>query len=197
MNMRANLKYRIAERSGEKGQALIELAIVIPLLVVLLMGVIDFSRAILAKSTITNMSREAANLIARANPNLSGVEQTDAANVMDMIGKTAGSLKMTGQGMMYISTVEYDTVNNKPNRVTLYAPWSRGVTTNKSKINPTGISTTNLNASTPLYVTAANLGGLTLTATSQQVYVVEVYYQYNSIFQINALSFPLYSVSIY
>jgi len=44
----------------ERGQALVELAILLPILLVILLGVIDFGRVFYAYVTITNASREGA-----------------------------------------------------------------------------------------------------------------------------------------
>jgi Flp pilus assembly protein TadG len=141
------------------------------------MGVFDYSRAIHAQSVITNMSREAANLISRANMNLSGNELTDFQNVMDLVGKTAQPLNMTTQGMMYMYKVER--VNNT-NTITLQLAW------NGSSLSPKP----SMNAS------AAALGGITLSQ-GQVAYGVEVYYQYQSVFLRNLFKPTLASRSIF
>ncbi len=55
--------YRILHEST--GQALVEAAIVLPLLVLLVIGVYEFSRSIQANNIVVAMSREAANLASR------------------------------------------------------------------------------------------------------------------------------------
>jgi Flp pilus assembly protein TadG len=171
--MRARLTRSNGDMSDAKGQALIELAITLPLLLLLLMSIFDYSRAINAQSIITNMSREGANLIARANSNLTGDEQTNFQNVLDLIGKTAQPLDMVNQGMMYIYKVER---LNSVNRVTSLG-WNRSVASPKPPL-------------------AAGLGGTTLNE-GQSVYGVEVYYQYRSIFLRNNFSPTLKSISIF
>ena len=193
--MRNNRTYNIREKCGERGQALVELAIALPLLVLLIMGVVDYSRAIHAKSIITNMSREAANLVSRANVNLSNNEAQDFPNVMNLVGKTAQPLDMANQGMMYISKVEYAN-NNPPNKITTYIPWSMGMGTSipyRSKINPnnTNVITNNV------YVTPANLNGITLASGEPPTYVVEIFYKYKSILLGNKFSPTLYTISIF
>ncbi len=160
--MRKTLSRPIERLSGEKGQAIIEVALVVPLLLVLMMGAFDYGRAIHAQAVITNMSREAANLISRANQNLSGDELADFQNVMDLVGQTAQPLNMTAQGMMYIYKVER--VNNT-NTITLSLAW------NGSTLSPMP----SRNGS------AAALNGITL-APGQVAYGVEVYYRYQSFF---------------
>ena len=173
--MRTNLRrHRTNGHSNEKGQSTLELAFTLPLLVLLLLGIVDYSRAIHAQSIITNMGREAANLVARANVNLSGNELVDFQNVMNLIARTAEPLDMLHQGMMYISKVER--VNNA--NVTTWLAWNG---------NPT---------LTPMPTRNAPLGGMTLSA-GQIVYVVEVYYHYESLFPVNVLPPTLYSYSIF
>jgi Flp pilus assembly protein TadG len=175
--MQQTLPRPIDRRTGERGQAIIEVAIAVPLLLVLLMGVFDYSRAIYAQSVITNMSREAANLISRANQNLSGNELTDFQNVMNLVGQTAQPLNMPAQGMMYMYKVEL--VNNR-NTITRQLAW------NGSTLSPQP----SMNAS------AAALGGITLTP-GQVAYGVEVYYQYQSVFLGNLFKPTLVSRSIF
>ena len=55
-------------RRREKGAALVEAAIVIPLLLILLFGLIEFGRYIAMTSTVTNASREAARFAAGTGP---------------------------------------------------------------------------------------------------------------------------------
>ena len=45
-----------------RGQALVEMAIVLPVLLIILLGIFDFGRAIYAFNTISNSAREAARL---------------------------------------------------------------------------------------------------------------------------------------
>ena len=61
-------------RFGERrGQTLVEFALILPLLLLLLMGVLDFGRAIYANNTIQNAAREAVR-IGIVNQNTSVIE---------------------------------------------------------------------------------------------------------------------------
>ena len=163
--------------SATRGQAVIELAITLMLLVTLLMGIFDYSRAIHAQSIITNMSREGANLVARANMNLSGDEPTDFQNVLDLIGKTAQPLDMVNRGLMYIYKVERV---GGVNTITQELGWSRSAASPRPVRSPS----------------ARNLGGVTL-ADGQAAYGVEVYYRYRSVFLGSLFSPTLKSISIF
>lgn len=46
----------------DRGQALVETALVLPVLLIILLGIFDFGRAIYAYNTISNAAREAARL---------------------------------------------------------------------------------------------------------------------------------------
>jgi Flp pilus assembly protein TadG len=176
-------------KSGEKGQALVELAIVLPLLLLLLFGAVDFSRAIHAKSIITQMSREAANLVARPNTSQTGVDATDFQNAMYFVAKDAGQLKMMDQGMMYITKVEYVSGSTgTAMAVKIQVPWIQG---NSGKFS------SKLPAVEGATVSANDIGNITLTAATPIAYVVEVFYEYNSLLLGSAFSPKLSSVSIF
>lgn len=181
--MRMKRTLTLKGKTGEKGQAVVELAMVLPLLLLLLFGVFDFSRAIHATSIITQMSREAANLVARPNTSLTGVDVTDFQNAMYFIALDARQLNMKSQGMMYITKVEF---KNSSNTVTLKVPWNQGnssLTSNLPAVNGN--------------VLAQQLGNITLSGANPVAYVVEVFYKYNSIFLVNTFSPILHSVSIF
>lgn len=186
--MRLNMKIRTNKIVfGENGQALLELALVLPLLVLLALGVFDFSRAIHAKNIITNVSREGASLASR-----SSLPQTD---IMNALAYTAQPLDMNNRGMIYITKVTgginttgsnvhpiiQDTINDQTR-------W-KGKTSPQSKVwNPTDANTN-----------AKNLGTLSLN-NGDAVYVVEVFYDYQSIFSIGnkmLQSHKLYSMTIF
>lgn len=83
------------------GIAAVEFAIVLPLLVLLLLMVVDLSRAIQAKIILLNISREGANLASRSTSDLSGSSQT----IMDALAATTPPLDMNRRGMIYITKI--------------------------------------------------------------------------------------------
>jgi len=90
--MRLRLSAKLREAAG---QSTVELALVLPVLVVLAFGVYDFSRAILANNAVINMSREGASLASRST--------RDPQDVMDALAFSVPSLPMKTDGMMYIT----------------------------------------------------------------------------------------------
>lgn len=53
---------RLLRPRSRRGQALVEFALVLPILVLLMLGIFDFGRAVFALSTINNAAREGARL---------------------------------------------------------------------------------------------------------------------------------------
>jgi hypothetical protein len=52
-------------KKNERGQAIVELAVVLPLIVLLLLGVVEVSYALLDQHVVTKLTREGSNLISR------------------------------------------------------------------------------------------------------------------------------------
>lgn len=161
------------------GQACVELAIVLPLLVLLLLGIFDFASMISANNTIANMSREGANLASRS--------QISTQSIMDTLADTAQPLDMKNNGMLIVTLVQG--TNGQP-KILSQTTWHNGAMQAASRIGtPTSA------APNP---TANNLGDISLKP-SQIVSAVEVFYNYQSVFSTEMLRFPgrLYSMTIF
>jgi Flp pilus assembly protein TadG len=68
-------------RSKDRGAAAVEFALLLPLLLLLLFGIIDFGRALNAQITITQAAREGARLDALNQPNVVGRTQAAAVGL--------------------------------------------------------------------------------------------------------------------
>ena len=90
----------------EKGQGLVELAIILPLLLIILLGTIDFGRVFYAYVTITNASREGARygslhplwIDESISPNPDNVKFhaiQEAANTVTILPEDIGVIKDT------------------------------------------------------------------------------------------------------
>jgi Flp pilus assembly protein TadG len=146
---------------------MIELALVLPVLLVLLLGVVDFGRAIHYSAVIVNMSREGANLAARA----SGIPKQD---IIKALVETAEPLKMKAEGMIYITEI----TGRADGRGDVQAQW-RATTGDTGLRSRTYVCTSFTaggvcNMPTPRPI--VNLG-VNLT-TNDRVYAVEVMYDY-------------------
>jgi Flp pilus assembly protein TadG len=91
----AHVGARRAPKPRPRGVAMIELALVLPILVLLVLGVIDFSRMIQFNNVLISLTREGANLAARSTEPPQFIVKT----LMD----TAEPLQMNTDGMMYIT----------------------------------------------------------------------------------------------
>lgn len=87
------------------GVAMIELALVLPILVMLVLGVIDFSRAIQYNNVLVSLTREGANLAARTSET--------PQFIVKALMNTASPLNMNTDGMMYITRL-VGCPNSKP-----------------------------------------------------------------------------------
>jgi len=83
-------------RLASPGQALLEFALVLSILITLVFGLIDFSRAISVKQVLTNLSREGSNLASRGTP---------LANAMKAVVAGATPLNINTSGRVFISSV--------------------------------------------------------------------------------------------
>jgi hypothetical protein len=78
-----------ARRRRARGQALVEFALVIPLLILIFMGLFDFGRAVFAWNSLSNAAREGARVAI--------VDQTVVAGVA--AGATEAANQATGLGL--------------------------------------------------------------------------------------------------
>ncbi len=81
--------------SEARGNIVVELALVLPLLLLLALGVAEYSLSIHANNIIVNISREGANLASRTS--------SAPKDIMDALAETAGSLNMNDNSIMYIT----------------------------------------------------------------------------------------------
>ena len=87
-------------RKAQRGVAAIEMAFFVPVLLLILLGIIDFSRAIHFDNILIHMSREGANLVAR------GGSRSEPQDVISALTQTAQPLTMASSGMIYITRAE-------------------------------------------------------------------------------------------
>lgn len=199
------------------GIAALELALILPVIVVLFLSLVDVARGIQANMILINLGREAANLASRSKVVLSDNAQT----IIGQVAASAPPLDMNKQGMLYITQLmgqatgststptrtivqaQYrwdDSLNNRGYRVSGYAPtskiwscsnWAGAVV--GSCVVPTGNAT-------PISSMLSNQ-----LADGQVVYVVEVFYKFNMVFSpvnlgtagTSTIGPDLYSMSVY
>jgi len=87
-----------AKRGTERGAALLELALLLPLLVVMALGVIDLGRLIHARLVVTNVSREGGSLASRGKGG-------GDANLLAMLQSSATPFDLVNQGCIHITKI--------------------------------------------------------------------------------------------
>lgn len=82
----------------QKGAAAVEMALVLPLLLVVAFGLFEFARGILANNVITGISREGANLYSRTG--------TPPGDIMTALAGTASQVNMMDNGIIYMTRIQ-------------------------------------------------------------------------------------------
>ena len=85
----------------QRGLAAVEFALLLPILLMLLFGMMDAARALQANIIIVNLSREGANLVARGNTQL----DTGSQDIIYALMASAPPLNVNAQGMIYVTRV--------------------------------------------------------------------------------------------
>jgi Flp pilus assembly protein TadG len=67
--------------NSDRGAAAVEFALLLPLLLLIVFGIIDFGRAINAQVTLTQAAREGARLVALGQPNITSRTQAAATGL--------------------------------------------------------------------------------------------------------------------
>ncbi len=101
---------RLRPWSGARGQSLVELALIAPILIVLMLGVIDFGRVYFAQVSVTNAARDGADYAsqsATAAADLNGITQAALSDTGNLLNTSASNPTVTvitsndSQGRLY------------------------------------------------------------------------------------------------
>jgi Flp pilus assembly protein TadG len=93
---------------AESGEALVEMALVLPILIVLSMGMLDFGRAFHTKSLLDQAAREGARVAVVTAPDV-GIVQGRVSDVLATGGVTAKSTTVSAVGPDRMVTVTVTT----------------------------------------------------------------------------------------
>ena len=91
---------------GEQGIAALELALILPLLIIMAFVIIDFGRLIQARLVVTNLAREGGSLASR--------DIQSAGNLITMLQAGASPLNLAADGRIYIWKIRAGTTAAKP-----------------------------------------------------------------------------------
>jgi hypothetical protein len=193
---------------SSEGQSLIELAMVLPLLLLLGLGVFEFSRALYVENTIANMSREGANLFSRT--------LTDPHDIINTLISTAPSSMGMGNtnSIVYITKVS-GLANGNIEIIEQHRPIAPGAYQPASRVptNTAGTGPCPLTACSPWVngtcIPVANSRPLaclknlnlpiTALAVGRNAFVVEVFYKEDTIFKNMGINIKpdMYSITIF
>lgn len=88
----------LSPRQNSRGIAVLEMAFMLPVLLLLTLPVIDFARAIQANQILVNVTREGASLASRA-------QNVTPQDIMNSLTATTPPLQMPQRGMIYITKI--------------------------------------------------------------------------------------------
>jgi hypothetical protein len=158
-------------KMGKKGIAALELALILPILLMLVFGIIDFGRLIRARLIVTNVSREGGSLVSRSFKS--------GDDLLTMLQSSGAPLDLNGLGNIYISRIGAGTSLGSPDPyIDLQRSVSKGNLSVSSQIQT---NVTNLGLSAALYQHLRFEGPPQNTSDIAEVWVVEVYYKYEPI----------------
>jgi hypothetical protein len=94
-------------RTGEKGVAAVELAFILPMLLIMTFGIIDFGRLIRASLIVTNVSREGGSMASRSFKS--------GDDLLNLLQSSGTPLDLNGLGRIYVSRIRGGTSRTAPN----------------------------------------------------------------------------------
>jgi len=168
-------------RPGLRGQSLVEFAMVLPLVLVLMLGIIEVSYALFENHIIIKLAREGANLISRGT----NLGQAEAA----LLSATTAPVAFNAKGKLVLSVIKLGEAGpnlNQPiisqRRVvgTLSANSVLGNPPTSSYSGAPYYTAVDPNNDSSIRIAGALPNGLTLAA-GESVYVTEVYTRHDLI----------------
>lgn len=163
------------------GQAMIETAFILMMLLVMMFGLIDFGRAIYERQVITNISREGSNLAFRGVGN--SPEET-VTNAVNAVIASASPLNINTKGKVIISAV---VKSNTQYRVIIQLSKGAG--------NVTAIS--KLRTGTGALATMPVTTNPQIPVAGKTVYVTEVFYNFIPITPVGKLAKFVFPAQLY
>jgi hypothetical protein len=159
----------------ERGASMVELALLLPLLVIMAFGIIDFGRLIQARLVVTNISREGADLLSR--------DINTGTNLINLLLASDSPIDINNEGKIYATVIKAGTSTDPQPTIDIATqPRPAGGALNRpsSIVGNPGQHPTGWLETSPLY---SRLAYDTTNKTSDisQIAVVEVYYFYTPI----------------
>jgi hypothetical protein len=154
--------------SGERGVAAVEMAIILPVMLVTLFALIDFGLLFNARFVITNLAREGASLGSR--------DIQSAANLIGLLQAGAGPLDLEQSGRIYIRRIRAGATRQNP-----YPAIDYGLSAQGGALSvPSSTGSSAFGLSSALYSRLVFEASQN-TSDIGEVTVVEVFYKYTPI----------------
>jgi hypothetical protein len=169
--------------SNEKGQSIVECAMILPLFIVIVLGVSEVGYALLDQHVVTRMTREGSNMISR--------DVTMQDTVTALRGMTSRPVNFdNGSSKVILSVLKRGETTGTSNydRIILYQRYEYGSYPGTSKLNTAGSGSfgpapdyiaANSDNNTSLRVT--NVPSNLIAVRGAMVYVTEIYSRHNLI----------------
>ena len=170
--MKSFLLKRFGVSGLSRGIAAVEFALILPLLVILAFGTIDFGRLIHARLVVTNVSREGGNLASRYRDVTILAQANDLLNLLQVSGKP---LDLDSDGKIWITKIIAGASSEHP-QPTIAAQVEKGDLSVSSKIVGNGSMGLSPELFNHLVFNAAHQ-----TADISEITVAEVFYKYKPI----------------
>src|SRR5688572_10880840 len=167
----------LARNTG--GQSVVEFAMVLPLLLLLVLGVIEVGYALYENHLIIKLAREGSNLISR--------QSTLAEAESAIVGATSAPIAFNSNGRLILSVIKLGTgganqgipiISQRRAVGSLSANSVLGEPSSSAYNGSPNYSAQNADNDTTIRVSGALPNGLTLTA-GQSVYITEIYTRHN------------------
>ena len=178
------------DRKRQRGVAAVEAALLLPILMLLLFGMIDAARALQANIIMTNIGREGANLVARGNTDL----DTGSQDLIFALMSSAPPLDVNNQAMVYITRVMGVASNGTTRSVVLdqyrWDDAARALGVRKSSYRPVSkvynCGSWSATSAKCTAFTSSNRPTVSVMSgkldDGEVVYVVETFYRYDMLF---------------
>jgi Flp pilus assembly protein TadG len=177
---------------AERGQSIVEFAVTLPLMLVVSLGVVETSNALMSQHVITKMAREGANMISRET------ELVDAGNALRMMTSNPAEFNATTHVIFSVLMLSQSGTNN--GQLVLYQRYETGnLSVGASQLNGS-CGTCNAGTDyTALRVTNAPTN--IVTVPGGLIYVTEVYKTFDTLTPVSNLGITvpprLYSVAYF
>jgi hypothetical protein len=169
------MKKRSSSNRSADGQSLVEFALILPIIMVIVLGIVEVSYALLDQHIVTKLTREGSNMISR-NTTLE-----DAANVMK--GMSSRPIDFTTNARLILSVIKKGATTGSTNygKPVLYQRYEYGALSAQSFLATSGTGSfgtapefvaNNSDSDAGLQVT--NLPG-TVVSLGGMIYVTEIY----------------------